>query len=253
MIPPFAGDSLLFSSRPVVDDVASWPVGQTPSPDYVFGAGSQLVQAADTISEPAAAGIAYSAALLACLAGWILIVYVYRDYILAAMGIVRGGVFAEKLLDKHNKLFSACLNWSVILGGVVAGLACSQDIAVTGICTGAIAAVWGFQWVVLAAAGGLTLYTEFTARMFYLRKIMAAAASMVLVPLFLLYALSGDHILGWCLAVSTSVAVIFIFVRTFMLFVRHRFSILLWILYLCAVEILPVATIVIVAGKLRLI
>ncbi len=241
----------MVSSRPVADSLVL-PITSAPSPGSVFGAGSRIAEAAGMDAAVAPASMAYSVALLACLAGWFLLVYVYRDYILAGLGIVRGGVIAEKLLDKHNKLFSAYLNWVVVLGGVVAGLACSQDIAAAGICAAAVAAAWGFQWAVLDAAGRLTLYREFTARLFYLRKIVVAAAGMVLVPLFLLYALSGNVILGWTLAVLGAMSMIFIWARAFMLFVRQRFSISLWILYLCAVEILPVATLVIMAGKLRL-
>jgi hypothetical protein len=251
MIPAFIGDSLSFSSRPAADSVELWLV-PAPSPEGVFGAGSRIAGAAEAAAGTPAASVAYSVALLACLVGWLLIVYVYRDYILAGLGIMRGGVVAEKLLDKHNKLFSAYLNWAVVLGIAAVGLACSHDIEVAGACAAAVAAVWGLQWLVIAAAGRLTLYTEFTARLFYLRKIVAAAASIAMVPLFLLYALSGSGGLRMGLAILAGAGIIFVCVRGFMLFIRQRFSILLWILYLCAVEILPVATMVILAGKLRL-
>ncbi len=251
MFPTFAGDSLRFCSRPAAGDTGLW-VGNSPSPESVFGAGSQLTGIADTGITAVNASIAYSIVLLACLVGWILILYIYRDYILAALRVVRGGAAADKLLEKQNKLFSAYLNWAVVLGGATIGLACSHDIVTAGICSVAGVTVWGFQWITLAAAGRLTLYTEFTTRLFFLRKIVMAAGSMVLVPLFLLYALSGSVILGWGLAGSVAISLIFLCACTFMLFIRQRFSILLWILYLCAVEILPVATAVIVAGKLRI-
>lgn len=251
VLPPFIGDSLRAGRRPMADSVGLW-AGSAPSPEGVFGEGSYLVGDTGAVAAVELAGTAYSIALLACLVGWILVVYIYRDYILAGLGIVRGGVVAEQLLDKRNKLFSAYLNWAVVLGGVGVGLACSRNIMAAGVCVAAAGMAWGFQWAILAASGRLTLYREFTARLFYLRRIVAAAASMGLMPLFLLYALSGNTILRWGLAGAAAVIVVFVCARTFMLFIRQRFSILLWILYLCAVEILPVATVVIVAGKLRL-
>jgi hypothetical protein len=251
-IPAFIGDSLKVSSRPVADSVGVW-VEPSPSAEGVFGAGSRLVEAAGADVGAPAVDIMYSVALLACLAGWILIVYIYRDYILPALGIVRGSVATEKLLDKRNKLFSAYLNWAVVLGVATVGLACSKDIVVAGVCAAAAGTVWGTQWLLLAAAGRLTLYKGFTARLFYLRKIVAAATGMALVPLFLLYALSGGVALGWSLVAMGSLAAVFVFVRTLMLFVRQRFSILVWFLYLCAVEILPVVTVVVAAGKLCLL
>ena len=251
MTPPFAGDTLRFCSRPLADSIGLWSVG-APSSAEIFGPWSQLAGVSHASPVSDTTGILYSISLLLCLVGWILIVYVYRDYILASLGIVRGGVIADKLLDKHNKLFGICLNWSVSLGGVALGLACSGNIVTACVCAAAVAGIWGFQWLVLAAAGRLTLYRDFTARLFYLRKIVAGAGSVVLVPWFLLYVLSGNGVLCWISLGLCMAFAIFLLMRTFMLFARERFSILLWILYLCGVEILPVLTMIIVAGKLRL-
>lgn len=241
----------------------------------VFGAGSRLVEAPLPESAGIVASPFFSVALLVCLVGWCLLMWAYREYALAAFGIVRGGVVTEKLLDRRDKLFGAFLNWAAVLGCIALGLAVVHtpgevgfsggDFQTTAIVAGdsledalgalatwgVIGLIWAVQWGLLAVAGKLTLYTEFTQKLFYIRRIIAATATVAAIPLFLLHSLSGAIWLGvalWVLGTGLSSLLI---IRGFVLFMRQRFSILLWILYLCGVEILPVLTAVIVAGKLR--
>lgn len=259
-MPPFIGDSVSVYGLQPVDSLQSWT---GPSAEGVFGAGSWVAAPVNTATAPVDATAVpgadvstfYSAGLVACLVWWCLVVYVYRDYIAPSFGILRGGLVTEKLLDKQNRVFNIYLNWAVAMGGFALGLACLRFVDTPGIILGAViwgvvALLWAFQWAVLAAAGRLTLYREFAARLFYLRKIVAAAASVVAVPFFLLWALSGGAVVEIAAAALCAVGVVMLVLRTFMLFMRQRFSILLWFLYLCAVEILPVVTIVIAAGKL---
>lgn len=210
----------------------------------------------------------YSGAVLGCFVAWCVVAFAYREYIFGEFNILRGGTAAEKLLDKHSKLFGHYLNWAVLLGVLMAGLAC---LRYAGTYAGAdvprwmavaaipamwivVAAVWGYQWIMLKIVGEVTTRREFTGRLFYLRKIVAATGTMTVMPLFLLFVLTGGaagDILGWAVAGACALFLIFLMARTLSLFVRQRFSILHWFLYLCAVEIFPWSVVVILAGKLQ--
>jgi hypothetical protein len=238
-----------------------WAAGDGPMPENVFGVESYLAAESAPGEVPAAetGSVFYSAGLVACLVWWCLVVCVYRDYVLPSLGILRGGVFAEKLLARHNKVFGAFLSWAVAMGGFGMGLVGLRFVGslgegvgmagIAGLFWAAAGIVWALQWGVLAAAGRLTLYKEFTDRLFYLRRILFAAGSLVLTPLFLLWALDGGVVPGVVLGTIFGGGVAMVIVRTFMLFVRQRFSILLWFLYLCAIEILPPLTMIAIAYR----
>ncbi len=204
----------------------------------VFGHLSSRVQAvADHAVAGGETGLILSIALLATLVGWCLMVYVYRDYIPVGLGVVRGGAMTEKVLDKHEKLFSIYLNWGIALCFVLLGLGFRHWAA--GISAGII---WGFQWTVVSVAGALTQYREFAARLFYLRRIVFAGTAILLAPVVLLWVSSGGLILRWLVITGATAIAIMLIVRSFTLFRREGFSISLWILYLCGVEILPILT-----------
>jgi hypothetical protein len=211
--------------------------------------------------------VAWSVAAVGCFVAWCVVVYAYREYMVANFGVLQGGTATEKLLDNQNKLFGHCLNWAVLLGILTAGLACLRygergaptDLppwaaaAAIAAMWVAVAAVWGWQWLILKIAGGLTLRREFTDRLLRLRKIVAATTASTILPVFLLFAMTdgtAGQALGWIVVAMGGVFSFFLAARTFVLFTNNKFSILLWFLYLCAVEIFPWSTAAIMAGKL---
>ncbi len=261
-LPPFVGDSVRVHSAidAVGDGVGGFGSTMVPgmsSVADVFGAGSRLVGSTAAVEYDAAGSptLFFSVALVVCFVAWCLMLWAYRDYVLVAFNVLRGGVVGEKLLDKHNKVLNHYLDWAIVLGGFGLGMAVSQCIGipgwmtVAGLCIAA-GAVWSLQWSILAVAGRLTLYNDFTTRLFYMRKMFAATMCMTLLPVFLLLSLSGSSAMLWGLVFLGAIFVFFILLRTLMLFMREKLSILLWILYLCGIELLPVATLVIAAEKL---
>lgn len=240
--PGFVGDTLSVSVFPVGEMVAA---SAPSSAEGVFGAGSSVVHAEGNAVVVGETALFYSVALLALAVAWCLLVFVFRDYIFAALGIVRGATTTEKVLDRHEKLLSAYFNWGAILGLAALGLGLRHwAVALVGLL------IWGVQWAILAAAGGLTLYGGFTRKLFRLRRIILASGVAVLLPVFLLFALSESKILWWLLVAGIGSMIALLAARSFVLFRRAGFSFLLWILYLCAVEILLIMTIVIAAGRM---
>lgn len=245
------------------------------SGETVYGPASALAlpdmagHAAVSDFAPLTDNLFYSLATLACFCWLCLIIYFYRGYALGIFSVLRGGATTEKILGEQSKIFGSFIVSVISLGILITGLcvlkffdlffasyferlSCWMAALPIFGAWGVIALLWGFQFLLLKAAGCLTLSLEFTDRLFYLKKIVAAIGTITVLPLFLLFALSDGQSAHW-LAISIVVIAIlltiFLIIRTFMLFVRQNFSILLWFLYFCAVEIFPVSLAAILAMK----
>lgn len=214
---------------------------------------------------------AFGAGVLVCFIAYCLIVYYFRGYVAGIFNIFRGPAYTEKALGEHSRVYDNFLGWTIALGTLALGLTALKFVALAygdfladalpawGIPL-LVPAAWvaagvvlGFQLVVTKAAGSLTTYRSFTDSLFYLKKIIFALGTVVVTPLFLLFALSNGaaaETLGWIVAGVAAVVETLLIIRTFMLFVRQNFSISLWFLYLCGVEIFPLSLIWIIAGKI---
>lgn len=104
----------------------------------------------------------------------------------------------------------------------------------------------------LKAAGRLTLSEKFTDEIVRAKKNWLAAASIFMVPLVAVW--SGvnpmrDTIVAY-LFVAVVVALCCLFVvHTLRGFIKQKVSVLVWFLYLCAVEIFPVCAVVLTATR----
>lgn len=243
--------------------------------EAVYGAASTLVApdgAVQVVAEnpaPLTGNIFYDLAVLACFLSLCLIVYFYRGYAFGIFSVFRGGATTEKILGEQSKVFGAFLISMISLGLLITGLCVLkfadlflrpyldglsgwQAAATVFGAWGGTVLVWGYQWVFLKAAGSLTLSQGFVGRLFYLKKIVAAIGTVAVLPLFLLFALSDGQsaqVLGILTIIIAGLLTIFLIIRTFMLFVRQNFSILLWFLYFCVVEIFPVSLAAVIAAK----
>lgn len=272
----FFTDSLSYAPAVLPPDVPSVAVGSAMSPaEAVYGAVSALVdpgasQAVSSVAAPLTGTAVYDASVLACFVGYCLIIFFFRGYVFGVFGLLRGANSTEKMLGEQSKLFGSFLIWTISLGLLVAALCVLRyvDGRFGGDITGglprwagdgavplawmAAGLIWGFQYVALKVAGGITMMRGFTDNLFYLKKIITAIGTVVITPFFLLWVLSdgaGGRIFGAVVLLLGAGLAIFLTVRTFMLFMRDNFSILLWILYLCAVEIFPISLPVILATK----
>lgn len=213
----------------------------------------------------------FSAAVLGCFIWACMLIYIYRDHVAGIFNILRGNLVTEKMLGEQSKVFNSFLGWSAALGLLAAALAClrAADIGAGAQIAAAVprplmpllipaawtvtTLIWGFQYIALKVAGNLTLSHPFTDKLFYFKKITLALGTLATLPVFLCFALTtggATHSLGYILGGAIAACAIFLIIRTFMLFVRQNFSILLWILYLCAVEIFPVSLVIVSLGKM---
>lgn len=255
------GDSVLFA-------IENIPESAVTTAEAVYGPASMLAITPDVVGQatgvdlaPLTGNVFYDLATLVCFISLCLIVYYYRGYAFGIFGVLHGGATTEKILDQKSKVFGAFLMTVISLGLFMTGL-CTLKFAdllfgeyLDGLpgwmsvlpifgAWGAAALIWGWQFVSLKTAGGLTLSKEFVGRLFFLKKIVAAVGTIAALPVFLLFALSDGqsaNILAILIAGIAALLTIFLIVRTFMLFIRHNFSISLWFLYFCAVEIFPVS------------
>ena len=116
-----------------------------------------------------------------------------------------------------------------------------------GLCVAAVLAAEAvvlMQTIALWCIGQVTLTQSFVETLLYVKQFHFALASLSVLPFILLYALcpigSGS---GWlCGIVGLSATIILLFLREIhSLFVAKNISNLHWILYLCTIEIAPVA------------
>lgn len=116
----------------------------------------------------------------------------------------------------------------------------------------ALLAAMGFQAAVLNAAGRLTFSREFVRTLCAKRVALFASMTVTGTPFVLAAALSeglrADVALLLFAAVIALHIVLYV-LKSFFLFAEQKVSILFWILYLCAVEAMPVGILVIGLSK----
>jgi hypothetical protein len=105
---------------------------------------------------------------------------------------------------------------------------------------------------VLKGAGKLVFAEEVTDNLIRTKKTYLAAAAVLVVPPILM--LSGgnpirDQILIYIIGTEVIATMLMFAGNTFLLFVKQKCSLLVWFLYLCAVEIFPVSLAVMLAAR----
>lgn len=103
--------------------------------------------------------------------------------------------------------------------------------------------VYLYGILLLRAVGGVTLTSGFTTQLIRIKRGYAALGAIILAPVILLFALSplgSDTIWAGLLTAGWLITFLLYLRETFALFISKKVSILLWFLYLCAVEIFPV-------------
>ena len=214
--------------------------------------------------------VVFESLVIVCFAAYCLLVFHYKRYILASLTIFKGKSFTDKLLDESSKVFGKFINSAILLSLLTLALSTVKFIdigygarvteylpgwGVAGLglgLWGAIVLIVAYQQVMLKAVGGLTLDQPFAEKLISLKKIVLALTAVVVVPAFLLFALSAHQWarpLGVIIAVELSLIFILFMFKSYILFMDQKISILLWFLYLCAVEIFPVSIIVLLILK----
>ncbi len=254
---------------PVVDTL-------TVSPEQMFGPASYIPAVGGVGDAVACAeslladNLIFKIAVLLCFAGYCVTLYMYRQQTPALLSVFRSKLYVDNLLGERNYTFDTFLNAAVGLGILALSL---SGIRVADILGGArmadvlsewavtllapvvwllLGVIFAYQLVVLNASGAITYSQKFVSDLRYLRKVNFSVASVLLTPLFLMYAMSGQT--GFS-ALSVIILVVILGVgvfhleRTYLLFVDEKISKLYWFLYLCTVEIFPVTLLLLSARK----
>lgn len=113
--------------------------------------------------------------------------------------------------------------------------------------------VGGVQYVFMRVAGYLTLSDDFVRELMMLKKALLALMGLIAAPAVIAGSFMPDSFSMFALGVAFLIvnSVIFIYlIKSLALFFSHKVSFLLWILYLCAVEAMPLAMIFIALIRL---
>ena len=232
----------------------------------LFGAASTLVDvghaAAETAS-PLSGSAVYQTVVLLLAASYLLLLYTnYSEVRMLAGSFGFDRNAGQRMLQRrgeiHNHFLRRCCVLGVAGAGVLAVRLCDDWLPAgafdalsplwrQGLCVAAalaIEAVALVQTIVLWCIGQVTLTQSFVKTLLYVKQFHFALASLAVLPFVLLYALcpigSGS---GWLyVVIGLSTTIILLFLREIhSLFVAKSISNLHWILYLCTIEIAPVA------------
>lgn len=100
------------------------------------------------------------------------------------------------------------------------------------------------QALLLTAVGHLTLSQELSKGIIYLKVVCSSLASLIIVPFALLLVLcpiNEGRLWFYIILAGCGLLLLIYLKETFQLFLLKKISILHWILYLCAVELLPIS------------
>ncbi len=269
-----AADTLAALGDSIPSVVETLPPAEVWDAAAVYGAQSvKLVQ--ETAGTADALGLLtgngwFQILSLVVLGLWCWMIYYYRGQ--AAMCLKSLVIFKaeDKFTAEHGHLFNRFVNYAVAVMVAATGIMVVKIVSETvdpqvlaflpgwfvppaAIMVAALAAaIIALQFGILKLAGGLTFSEELTAELVQTKKMHLAAAAVVAVPAIILFTGLNpvwDTILEY-LIIAEVVAIATAFtVKTCILFVRQKVSLLVWILYLCAVEIFPLSLAVLMAVK----
>ncbi len=243
---------------------------QAPEAD-VFGPESILFSGAQELPPEAVSltdNIPVQAAVLCLLLLYSFIIFRYRREVAQLFRIMFGSRKEERQTDDYNYLFADFMTWLLAAGYLAVGLAALKVIslaagdavlasmermgpvmvmAAAGLTLAAINIV---QQLVLRITGVVTLSISFIRRLLALRRLFFAAAVVSLSPAVILFTLAegiAAQILVCTFASAALLLMVYYLYRSARLFVEEKVSILLWMLYLCTVEVMPQAMILLAA------
>jgi hypothetical protein len=208
--------------------------------------------------------------VLMLLAGFCLLMRYYSFYATDTFGLLRGSVHTRRLLGEQNATFNNYMNMMIMLGVMLLGISALRftEALYGDLPTGAIpplasyiaapAAIIAFmiialyQYAVLRLVGAVTYSRVFMDKLLRLKKVWFSltVAVLALPAIFVaLYHGRGENIMLLILAFGMSLSALFFIIRSLMFFVEQKISILLWFLYLCAVELFPISIAVLLLSK----
>jgi hypothetical protein len=199
---------------------------------------------------------------LAVVCLYLLVIYYYRGQALVCLKAMFTLKIERRFGSEHGHLYNKFIASAVTFCSLTLAIALSKVISVW-VSPGAVewlgqwamplicfmlwamvAVIMTVQWGLLNVAGNFTFSGEFTDAITEIKNTHLSTATLFVTPPVLLW--SGinpvwDSAMMWSAAAVAGMLVISFVFRTFLLFVGQKVSLLVWILYLCTVEIFPVA------------
>lgn len=240
----------------------------------LFGTASTLAesgQASGSMPTLLSGSWVYQAVVLLLAAAYLLLFYTnYSEVrmLIDSFGIDRNA--GQRAMEKRGVIHSHFLRRCCVLGvagaGVLTVRLCDSLLPAgafdalsplwwQGFCVAAVLAIEAVvlvQTIALWTIGQVTLTQSFVSTLLYVNQFHFALATLTALPLVLLYALcpigSGS---GWLylILVLTAIIILLFLREIHSLFVAKNISNLHWILYLCTIEIAPVAFAVLMLVK----
>lgn len=106
--------------------------------------------------------------------------------------------------------------------------------------------LWLYQWIAITLIGLLSYDKSIVEHILTIKGIIFSIFAIVVIPPILLYLLTdyniAEYITYFIVIEIIAIALLYL-IESFFLFVSKKVSILHWFLYLCGVELLPIATI----------
>ncbi len=204
------------------------------------------------------------------LALWCWMIYYFRGQAAMCLRSLVNFKPEDKFTAEHGHLYNGFVNFAVTITVAALGImvvktvsavADPQSIALLPrwfvppaalMVAAAAAAIIVLQFGVLQLIGKLTLAEELTGAVVQTKKLHLAAAAILAVPPIILYTGLNpvwDTILGYVIIAEVVAITAAFTVKTCILFMGQKVSLLVWILYLCAVEIFPVSLVVLLVVK----
>lgn len=215
-------------------------------------------------------GAVYQSLLLALGIGYAILLHYFRSSVGSLFKMLRSKNYTGKLMDEANYTFALFIRLISGLGVLGMGFAVVRgvEILAPGISSAGIAPWMREAAVPLVAGvvllvrllgtgvvlicGGVTMNGEAARRLLLLRRLVWAVATVAATPALLVAAAgsgTAQYVMFWLVAGLFVVAACLTAYKTYVLFMEQSAPTLLWILYLCVVEIFPVSLVIAIAMK----
>jgi hypothetical protein len=195
---------------------------------------------------------------------YLLMIYFFRQQVGVCLKSLLSIKTEERFSGEHGHLYNSFVVIAIVVGTLSFGVALTKSMAtwatsatlatvsdwivpmIAPILWGVAAMILIIQTTVLKAIGEFTFSSKMTRTITEIKSCHLAVAAILITPWVMLW--SGvnpvwDTIVVWVIAIEGSVLLISFVFRTFLLFVGQKVSVLVWILYLCGVELFPIALI----------
>lgn len=204
---------------------------------------------------------AFEVAAVVMLIAYMVVAAMFRHEVPVLFKSFRISSSPQKADEESGVFFSLFLNLLIVVGAVLLTLVSFKTIDMTGFeLTDRLIdnAVWVVpamavvllliyivQTLLLRHLGVLFAQRQMIDELIFLRRLSCCVGVMLLTPLAALTVLNGSasaKVLAATIAIVILILILQYLARSYLLFARKKVSILLWILYLCSVEIIPVGT-----------